>query len=338
MTTAIIVGFIILGLCIVGAAFILSGAITGSASALKEVQPQTLQQPTMRFLTEYDTADYLGVSLNELDYMRSEGLLDGTFLPITGLEKTGETEYCDFEDGHEVVKTRAVMSNVTRFLFNVELLDKKMLEVIADGETVNPHRKDGASKKSSNKKNSPVKSDSSYGLSKGDNAQDRKSNDTEVKSESHPEQNGSQKPQSKPQNQQRPQGQQKQQNGQNPQKNGGQQRPQGQQKPNRPQGQNTSGQNGQNGQQRPNVNRPNNNPAKQPERKTSSPIVSLLDDDDDNDMKIASPSAQHSHSTASPVYDPEENRSSDFPIVKSSVKSISKPRIAVVSGDEDDSE
>ena len=66
-TTTFLIGAAIIGVCLIAAAFILSGAVTASARALKESTPQTLQQPTLAFLTEFDAADYLGVSLNELD-------------------------------------------------------------------------------------------------------------------------------------------------------------------------------------------------------------------------------------------------------------------------------
>ncbi len=152
-TAAFIIGMIILGLCIVVAALVLSGAINGAASALKESTPQSMQQPTLTFLTEYDAADYLGISLNELDYIRSEGLLEGAFIAVTSLEQTGEENYVDYEDGVEVSKTRPVMSNVTRFLFNRQLLDEKMMEAIRDGKHINPFRSKAQDKKQGGKKN-----------------------------------------------------------------------------------------------------------------------------------------------------------------------------------------
>lgn len=139
-TAAFIIGMIILGLCLVAAALLLSGAINGAAAALKESAPQSMQQPTLTFLTEYDAADYLGISLNELDYIRSEGMLDGSFVAVTSLEQTGEDYYMDFEDGVEVRKSRPIMSNVTRFLFNRQLLDEKMMEAIKNGQNINPLR------------------------------------------------------------------------------------------------------------------------------------------------------------------------------------------------------
>ncbi len=139
-TAAFIIGMIILGLCFVVAALLLSGAINGAAAALKESSPQSMQQPMLTFLTEYDAADYLGISLNELDYIRSEGMLDGSFVAVTSLEQTGEDYYMDFEDGVEVKKSRPIMSNVTRFLFNRQLLDEKMMEAIKNGQNINPLR------------------------------------------------------------------------------------------------------------------------------------------------------------------------------------------------------
>lgn len=151
-TAAFIIGMIIVGLCLVVGALILSGAINGAAAALKESAPQSLQQPTLTFLTEYDAADYLGISLNELDYIRSEGLLDGAFIAVTSLEQTGEEEYADYEDGVEVTKVRPVMSNVTRFLFNRQLLDEKMMEAIRNGSHINPFRSKNQDKKQGGKK------------------------------------------------------------------------------------------------------------------------------------------------------------------------------------------
>ena len=143
---AFIIGTLITGLCLVAAAFIISGAITGAAAASKESAPQSLQQPTLSFLTEFDAADYLGVSLNELDFMRGEGMLDNTFVAVTSMEQTGEEEYYAMEDGVEVIKVRPVMSPVTRFLFNRQLLDERMLELIKQGQHVNPTRPKSAGK------------------------------------------------------------------------------------------------------------------------------------------------------------------------------------------------
>ncbi len=143
---AFIIGTLIIGLCLVAASFIISGSITGAAAASKESAPQSLQQPTLSFLTEFDAADYLGISLNELDYMRGEGMLDNTFVAVTSMEQTGEEEYYAMEDGVEVIKVRPVMSPVTRFLFNRQLLDERMLEIIKQGQHVNPTRAKNSSK------------------------------------------------------------------------------------------------------------------------------------------------------------------------------------------------
>ena len=137
---AFIVGTLIIGICLIGGAFIISGAVTGAAAVSKESSPQALQQPTLSFLTEYDAADYIGISLNELDYMRGEGMLDDTFIAVTSLEQTGEEEYYETVDGVETVRTRAVKSPVTRFLFNRELLDERLLELIKEGQHINPTR------------------------------------------------------------------------------------------------------------------------------------------------------------------------------------------------------
>lgn len=126
-----IVGMLIFGLCVLGAAFVISAAIAGSTKS--GAGSATLQQPALTFFTEYDASDYLGVSLKELDYMRESGMLDGTFMSVTSLEKTGEEEYAEIVDGVEVRKIRPIMSNITRYLFNKSLLDEKMLEIIKAG-------------------------------------------------------------------------------------------------------------------------------------------------------------------------------------------------------------
>lgn len=160
---AFIFGMLILGICCVGAAFIISASITGAAAAAKESAPQSLQQPMLSFFTEFDAADYLGISLNELEYMRGEGMLDNTFVAVTSIEQTGEEEYYAMEDGLEVIKLRPVMSPVTRFLFNRQLLDERMLQLIKEGKHINPTRAKSSSKqgkqgKSGNQKNSQQRS------------------------------------------------------------------------------------------------------------------------------------------------------------------------------------
>ncbi|MBE6752745.1 MAG: hypothetical protein E7559_00060 [Ruminococcaceae bacterium] len=152
-----IIGFIILGVCLLAGAFILAAAISGAAAALKESAPQPLQQPTLKYLTEFDAADYIGVSLKELDYMRAEGLLDGSFMAVTSLEQTGEEEYTDVVDGVEELKTRPIMSNVTRFIFNCQLLDECVLALINDGNHVNPYRRPNQQQKKGAQKNSQKK-------------------------------------------------------------------------------------------------------------------------------------------------------------------------------------
>lgn len=138
---AFIIGMAVLGVCIIIAAVILSGAVTGAAASLKEGTPKALQQPVLNFLTEFDAADYLGLGITELDYIRNEGMLDGTFIAVTSLEQTGVNEYTEFENGVEVTKTMPIKAQVTRFLFDRELLDEKMLELIREGKHINPYRK-----------------------------------------------------------------------------------------------------------------------------------------------------------------------------------------------------
>lgn len=139
-TAAFIIGIIILSISIVGAAFLLvSGMAAGRGK--KDSSTMSLQQPMLNFLTEYDAADYLGVSLNELDYMRLNGMLQGSFVSLTTLEQVGEEEYYDIVDGVEVVKTRPVMSNVTRYIYHREVLDTCMLQLMKDGSAIDSTEK-----------------------------------------------------------------------------------------------------------------------------------------------------------------------------------------------------
>lgn len=149
-TAAFIIGIIILSISIVGAAFLLvSGMTVGRGK--KDSSTMSLQQPMLNFLTEYDAADYLGVSLNELDYMRVNGMLQGSFVSLTTLEQVGEEEYYDIVDGVEVVKTRPVMSNVTRYIYHREVLDNCMLQLMKDGSAIDSTDKNrGRNKKNKN--------------------------------------------------------------------------------------------------------------------------------------------------------------------------------------------
>jgi len=173
---AFIIGMLILGLCCVGAAFIISASIAAAAATAKESAPQSLQQPMLSFFTEFDAADYLGISLNELDYMRSEGMLDGTFTAVTSVEQTGEEEYYAMEDGLEVVKLRPVMSPVTRFLFNRQLLDERMLQLIKEGKHINPTRTKGSSKPANKQSKNSKPNNQRSGEGKPNSSQQRSEN------------------------------------------------------------------------------------------------------------------------------------------------------------------
>lgn len=135
------VGVVVLGVAILGAAFIITGSLGGRPERAEGDSTPAMEQPPLSYFTEFDTADYLGVSLKELDYMRENGLLEGSFIGITSLEKTGEEEYYDFVDGIEVIKTRPVISNITRYIFSRDLLDKKMAALIGDGQAINTTEK-----------------------------------------------------------------------------------------------------------------------------------------------------------------------------------------------------
>lgn len=178
-TAAFIIGIIILSLSIVGAAFlIVSGTFAGS-SGKKESTPMALQQPMLNFLTEFDAADYLGVSLNELDFMRVNGMLEGAFISLVTLEQTGEEEYYDIVDGVEVVKTRPVMSNVTRYIFNREVLDQNMLKLMKDATTIDTTERKNKKQNRKDKKNHMP----SYDNKKEKKEENKKSDDSEKKPE-----------------------------------------------------------------------------------------------------------------------------------------------------------
>lgn len=151
-TAAFIIGVIILSISVVGAAFLIVSALSVNTGK-KENGPMALQQPMLNFLTEFDAADYLGVSLNELDFMRVNGMLEGAFLSLVTLEQTGEEEYYDIVDGVEVVKTRPVMSNVTRYIFNREVLDQSMLNLMKDATIIDTTERKNKNNKKNNKKN-----------------------------------------------------------------------------------------------------------------------------------------------------------------------------------------
>lgn len=151
-----IIGMAVLGVCIIIAAVILSGAITGAAAAIKENTPKAYRQPELKFMTEFDAADYLGLNINELDYARNEGLLDGTFIAITSLEQTGVSEQSAYENGVEVTKTTPIKAQVTRFMFDRDLLDKKLLELIRDGKHINPYRRKNKKAKAAKTAEKPI--------------------------------------------------------------------------------------------------------------------------------------------------------------------------------------
>ena len=306
MNTAIIIGFIILGICVIGAAFILSGAITGAATALKNNENPVLQQPTMRYLTEFDAADYLGVSLNELDFMRSEGLLDNTFIAVTSLEQTGEESYNTYDDGVQVSKNRPVMSSVTRFLFNTELLDKRMLELINDGQHINPLRKKSKNsekpvKKYGNKHDDPVTESASSTSSEPHSSKPSENKDSTKNNSDVQRKNNSQDNQNKNQN-----------------KNNGQKSSSGNKNSQRPQ------------QKKPTVHVPVEDDS---DMKIVKPEGSKKNGTVYSDGGSASDSS-------SPVYSAsgDQNDVKNIPIVKPSQKSISKPRIAVIANDDNDEE
>ena len=156
-TAAFIIGIIILGASIVVSAFLIVSALSVSAGDKKSGGSVSLQQPMLSFFTEYDAADYLGVSLNELDFMRLNGMLKGSYMAYITLEQTGEEEYIDIIDGVEVTKTRPVRSNVTRYIYNRDVLDKCVLELMSKETTIDTtERKQKQKKNKQAKKENPI--------------------------------------------------------------------------------------------------------------------------------------------------------------------------------------
>lgn len=131
--TAFIVGTVILGVLILVSAFVVAGAVTGASKAGEG--ETALRQPEMSYFDEYEAADYIGVSAEEMAAMREQGLLSGIFVEITASEECGEEEYYDEdEDGNEIVRTRPAYDTVTRFIYSKKLLDEALLKLIKDGK------------------------------------------------------------------------------------------------------------------------------------------------------------------------------------------------------------
>lgn len=116
-TVAFIIGMIILGVLTLVSAFVIAGAITNASGkgGSAESDAPVLRQPEMKYFNDYDTADYLGISVSELAEMRKAGLLDGVFATLL----SSETEYDE-----------------SRYIYSRELLDKRMNDMMKDGKTI----------------------------------------------------------------------------------------------------------------------------------------------------------------------------------------------------------
>ena len=116
-TAAFIIGMIILGILTLISAFVVAGAVTNASSKANsaEADAPVLRQPEMKYFNDYDTADYLGISVSELDDMRKAGLLDGTFVTLL----SGESEFDE-----------------RRYIYSRELIDKRMNDMMKDQKTI----------------------------------------------------------------------------------------------------------------------------------------------------------------------------------------------------------
>jgi hypothetical protein len=124
---------IILGILFLAAAFIVAGAVTGASSSWEE-KPPVFKHPELMFFNHFEAADYLAISVEELNMMVEKELLDGVFVAITSMTETGEEPYYDYdENGKEIVLSRPVIEPVTRYVFSRKKLDERMLEIFAKG-------------------------------------------------------------------------------------------------------------------------------------------------------------------------------------------------------------
>ncbi len=136
-TISFIIGMIILGIFTLVSAFVIAGAITSSGKDSAENAP-VLRQPEMKYFNDFDAADYLGITTDELALLREQGILDGVYSTILTVDPNGTEEYYDVDStGREVVRTRNVTMEAVRFIYSRELLDDRMNEMMKDGKTVN---------------------------------------------------------------------------------------------------------------------------------------------------------------------------------------------------------
>ncbi len=136
-TITFIIGMLILGLLTLISAFVIAGAVTVSGKGKNADEP-VLRQPEMRYFTDFDTADYLGITVDELAALREKELLDGVYVTVLSTDPNGTEEYYDVDStGREVIRTRPATVETVRCIYSKELLDARMNEIMKDGKTIN---------------------------------------------------------------------------------------------------------------------------------------------------------------------------------------------------------
>ncbi len=136
-TISFILGMLILGILTLISAFIIAGAITVSGKSKNADEP-VLRQPEMKYFNDFDTADYLGITVEELESLRNSELLDGVYTTLLTVDNNGTEEYYDIDaNGQEVIRTRPATVEAVRYIYSRELLDARMNDIMKDGKTLN---------------------------------------------------------------------------------------------------------------------------------------------------------------------------------------------------------
>lgn len=136
-TISFIIGMLILGLLTLISAFIIAGAVTVSGKNKSSDEP-VLRQPEMKYFNDFDTADYLGITVEELTALRENELLDGVYTTLLTLDPNGTEEFYDVDStGREIISTRPATTEAVRYIYSRELLDERMNEIMKDGKTLN---------------------------------------------------------------------------------------------------------------------------------------------------------------------------------------------------------
>ncbi len=136
-TISFIIGMLILGILTLISAFVVAGSVTVSGKNKSSDEP-VLRQPEMKYFNDFDTADYLGITVAELEAMRDNDLLDGVYTTILTTDPNGVEEYYDVDaSGREVIRTRPANVDAVRYIYSKELLDQRMNDIMKDGKTLN---------------------------------------------------------------------------------------------------------------------------------------------------------------------------------------------------------